>query len=184
MQNSGINSQDGVDVLLRSLHYLVNELKEINFVCYIVGDGESLPSVKKLSDELKLNPFVKFPGYIHDRETLNEYFCLADICVEPAPDNEANRHSTFIKIMEYMSVSKPIVAYDLTETRYSAGGSALLIKAGDVNGYAKAIKQLMDSTTLREKLGKRGFKRIKNVLNWEKSKANLKIVYNSVVSQC
>ncbi|NIO22179.1 MAG: glycosyltransferase, partial [Candidatus Aenigmarchaeota archaeon] len=86
-----------------------------NFICYIVGDGQSLPVLKKTASELNLENFVEFKGYIYDREKIREYLDLADVCVEPAPDNDLNRHSTFIKVMEYMASTKPIVAFDLKE---------------------------------------------------------------------
>ena len=48
--------------------------------------------------------------------------------------------------------SKPIVAYDLKETRYSTNGSALLIKPGDIEGFANAIAKLMDDPEVQNAL--------------------------------
>lgn len=176
----GINPQDGVDVLLRALYYLVNDLDQKNFVCYIIGGGESLQSLKQTAKELDLLNFVDFKGWIFEREKIKEYLDLSDICVEPAPDNEVNRHSTFIKIMEYMAAARPIVAFDLIETRYSANSSAILVKPGDIIGFAKAINRLMDEPQLREELGKAGIERIKRELNWENALLGLEQAYNSL----
>jgi hypothetical protein len=41
-------------------------------------------------------------------------------CVEPAPSSPLNDNATFVKVMEYMALGKPVVAYDLPETRLSA----------------------------------------------------------------
>ena len=174
-----INLQDGVDILIQALYYLVNKLTRNDFICNIVGEGDSLLSVKQTVNELHLNHFIDFKGYIHDRERIKEYLYLSDICVEPAPDSELNKYSTFIKIMEYMAFAKPIVVFDLLESRYSANGSAIFVKPGDIIGFAKAINKLIDDSQLREKLGKFGLKKIKNELNWEIASQNLWKVYDS-----
>jgi hypothetical protein len=44
-----------------------------------------------------------------------------DICAVPDPENALNKVSTMNKLMDYMSLSKPAVAYDLTEHRVTAG---------------------------------------------------------------
>lgn len=175
-----INPQDGLDVLMKILHYLVNDLNRKDFICNIVGDGDSLQSVKQIAKELDLMDYVDFKGLIFEREKIKEYLYLADVCVEPAPDNELNRRSTFIKIMEYMAAGKPTVAFDLKETRYSADGAAILMKSGDIIGFAEAIEKLLDEPKLREELGKAGLERIENELNWEKASLNLTEAYRAL----
>lgn len=177
-----INTQDGVDVLLQVIHHLTNVLNVRNFICYIVGDGDSVDLTKKLAEDMNITEFVDFKGYVSGRERIKEYLHFADVCVEPAPHNELNRHSTFIKIMEYMAAAKPIVAFDLKETRYSTNGTALLIQPGDIENFASAIKKLLDEPQLREKLGKSGFKRISKELNWENASLNLVEAYRSISS--
>jgi glycosyltransferase involved in cell wall biosynthesis len=175
-----INPQDGMDILLKALHYLVTTLDEKNFICNIVGDGDALPLMKQLASELNLTEYVDFKGFIFDRNRIREYLQLSDVCLEPAPYNEINKHSTFIKIMEYMGAGKPIVAFDLKETRYSADGAAMLINPGGIKGFAEAIKKLLDNLSLREKLGRAGLERIKNKLNWENTSLNLVEAYRTL----
>lgn len=175
-----INPQDGVDILLHALRYLVNDFNKNNFICNIIGDGDSLDSLKLLAKQLNLTDYVDFKGMIFDREKIKEYLSSSDIGIEPAPDNELNRHSTFIKVMEYMAAGKPIIAFDLKETRYSADGSAILVTPGNVEGFACAIQKLMNEPRLREELGKIGFERVKKELTWEKAAANLVIAYKSL----
>jgi glycosyltransferase involved in cell wall biosynthesis len=175
-----INPQDGVDCLIDALKYLVHDLGEKEILCRIVGDGDALESVKVRAKESDLMDYVEFMGYVYDREKIREYLVQADVGVEPAPDNPLNRHSTFIKIMEYMAAAKPIVAIALTETKYSADGSALLIPPGDIYGFAHAIKKLLDDPILREQLGQEGFRRVTQELNFEKASQNLLEAYESL----
>ena len=175
-----INPQDGVETLLRILHFLVNNLNKKDFICNIIGDGDSLQTVKQMAKELNLMEYIDFKGVVFDREKIKEYLYLADVCIEPAPDNKLNRYSTFIKIMEYMAANKPLVAFDLKETRYSANGSAILIKPGDIVGFAEAIKKLLDEPKLRKELGKAGLERLENELNWENALLNLVEAYRTL----
>lgn len=175
-----INPQDGLDILLKALHYLVTDLNRKDFICNIVGGGDSLQSVKQIATELDLMDYVDFKGIVFEREKIKEYLYLADVCVEAAPDNELNRHSTFIKIMEYMAAGKPTVAFDLKETRYSVDGAAILVPSGDIEGFAHGIKKLMDKPDLREKLGKAGQERVTKELNWAKSSSKLIEAYETL----
>jgi glycosyltransferase involved in cell wall biosynthesis len=62
---------------------------------------------------------VTFTGRVPDAELL-AMLNTADVCVNPDVANEMNDISTMNKIMEYMSLGKPIVQFDLTEGRFSA----------------------------------------------------------------
>ena len=175
-----INPQDGVDVLLKVVHLLVNKFNEKDFICNIIGGGDSLAEAKQIAADMKIEHYVNFTGMIYDREKIKEHFHSADIGLEPAPENQLNLHSTFIKVMEYMAAAIPIVAFDLKETRYSANGSAILIPPGDTYGFAAAVQKLLHDEKLRGKLGKAGSKRIKTELSWDNAARNLKEAYDTL----
>src|SRR2546430_13382275 len=59
------------------------------------------------------------------------------------PTTPLNDVSTWIKIMEYMGHAKPIVTFDLKETRVSAVDAAIYVEPNDGAEFAKAIGQLM-----------------------------------------
>ena len=176
-----INNQDGVDLLIKAAHILVNQLNQKQFKCTVVGDGDDLPRVKRLCADLGMNSYFDFTGYIYDRNIIRTFIEETDICLESAPDSEANCRSTFIKVMEYMAAGKPIVAFDMEETRYSAQDSALLIENGNFGAFAEAIEKLMHDSGLREKLGKYGQYRITERLNWDNSARELIRVYEHVL---
>lgn len=175
-----INPQDGVAEMLKTLQLLVNKFHETNFICNIVGGGDSLEKVKKFAAELNIEKYVNFTGMIYDRKIIKKFFHAADIGLEPAPENNLNLHSTFIKVMEYMAAGIPTVAFDLKETRFSAGDSALLVPPGDIEGFAGAIKKLLADAELRKELGRKGAERIRNDLNWDNAANNLERAYASL----
>jgi len=178
-----MNPQDGVDYLLRSLHSLVNELKRDDFYSYIIGTGDSLEDLKNISIALGLEKYVKFTGYIPD-EDLRMILSAADICVDPDPSSPLNDVSTWIKIMEYMAFGKPIVTFDLKETRYSARDSAIYVKPNDELEFAKAIIALMDNPAKRLQMGENGRNRVLKHLSWEKVSPNLIDAYSCLFPEC
>lgn len=175
-----INPQDGVDLLLKVVRTLVYDHKRTDFLCRIVGDGDSLAMLRHMAEDLAVSRYVDFTGMVLDRSRIKEYLAGCDIGVEPAPANELNNHSTFIKIMEYMAARKPIVAFDLSETRYSAAGAALLVPPNDISGFAEAINSLLDNAALREQLGRTGFERIEKEMQWSHASLNLMKAYRTL----
>lgn len=174
-----LNPQDGVDYLLRSLKHLVYELKRQDFHCVIMGSGDSLEDLRDLAKQLKLNGHVELTGYISDKE-LQENLAAADICMDPDPSSPLNDVSTWIKIMEYMAYSKPIVSFDLKETRYSARDAALFVPCNDEMAFARAIATLMDDGDLRAKMGSFGRERVEVELQWSVVSKSLVDAYASL----
>jgi len=74
--------------------------------------------------------------------------------------------STMNKTMEYMSFELPVVAFDLKETRTSAGDAAVYVTPNEVDEYAQAIVALMDDETDRARLAKLGRTRVEKELAW------------------
>ena len=172
--------QDGVDYLLRTLKYLLRGLGRSDFYCVIVGFGDALEDLKALAQELALQDHVQFTGPVFG-EKLRQLLAAADICVDSSPANPYTDRSTMCKIMEYMSLGKPIVAFDLFEHRFTARGAAVYVTPNDEPGFARALAQLMDDPDRRMALGATGSGRIKTQLAWEYSVPNLLSVYRSVL---
>jgi glycosyltransferase involved in cell wall biosynthesis len=171
--------QDGVDYLLRSLRILLYDLKRNDFFCVIIGSGDSISDLKLLSFELKVEDHVWFTGFIPDEDVLR-YLSTVDICVDPDPSSPLNDVSTWIKIMEYMALGKPIVSFELKETRYTAQEAAIYVPPNDEGEFAKAIARLMDDPAERGRMGSFGLKRIREELAWEHVSRNLILAYESI----
>jgi len=168
--------QDGVDYLIRALHHLVYGLGRTDFYCVLIGKGDSLESLKALARDLKIEEYVWFTGFIPEADLIR-YLSTADICVDPDPSSPLNDVSTWIKIMEYMAMEKPIVTFDLKETRFSAQDAALYVTPNDEAGFAQAIVTLMDDAAMRQQMGKWGRQRVERELHWGIMKQHLLDAY-------
>ena len=174
--------QDGVDYLIRALDRLRTELGRDDFYCVIVGSGVAVPSLQQLTADLELDSHVWFTGRISD-EALMRYMSTVDICVDPDPYNAFNDRSSMIKMTEYMALGKPIVAFDLTEHRYTAGESALYAAANDELDFAKKLAALMDDPELRRTMGELGRDRVANHLAWPHQEASLLEAYRRLTTE-
>ncbi|MGH3464614.1 MAG: glycosyltransferase, partial [Kribbellaceae bacterium] len=126
-------------------------------------------------DELGLAGHVEFTGRVPD-EDVKQVMSSADIGVSPDPKNPLNDVSTMNKTMEYMAFELPVVAFDLTETRVSAGDAALYVEPNDVEKYARAIIELADDEPRRQRMGALGRERVQQVLAWKhQAKAYLEV---------
>jgi glycosyltransferase involved in cell wall biosynthesis len=175
-----LNPQDGVDYLLRSLRDLAYKLNRKDFYCVIMGTGDSLEDLRAQAKELELDSYVDLTGFVSE-EDLMRNLSAADICVDPDPSSPLNDVSTWIKIMEYMALGKPIVTYDLYETRWSAQDAALYIKPNDEMAFAEGIAKLMDRPDLRAKMGEYGRQRIQHDLKWDVVGQNLVSAYKALL---
>jgi len=173
-----INPQDGVDRLLLSIKYFIEtyNIKDILFI--IIGHGDSVQDLIKQSKEFEIDKYIMFTGRLNN-ESVNRILSTVDICVAPDPHNPLNESFTSTKIMEYMFYGKPIVAYDLKETIYSAGASAFYAK--NEYQFADYIHKLITDKKLANSMGIFGKHRVENELNWNKSKTNLIKGYNNCV---
>jgi glycosyltransferase involved in cell wall biosynthesis len=177
-----LNPQDGVDYLLRSLHHLLHVLKRSDFHCVIMGTGDSLQDLRDLAGRLELNGCVELTGFVSD-EDLQANLAAADICVDPDPSSPLNDVSTWIKIMEYMASAKPIVTFDLKETRFSARDAAIYVKPNNETQFAEAIAHLMDQPELQKEMGVYGRRRVEDELQWARVGKNLLTAYETLLGR-
>lgn len=171
--------QDGVDYALQALHMLVVKYGRHDVMLTLMGDGDQLPRLRRLAHELDLDEFVHFTGWIPMKEALR-HLATADIGLSPDPSNELNDRSTMLKTMEYMAMGKPIVAFDLPETRFSAQDAALYAIPNLVEDFAAKIAFLLDNSALRSQMGIRGRKRVMETLCWDRTKQQLWHAYHTL----
>ena len=172
-----MGAQEGLDYLLYGIDYLVHELKREDIHFVLAGDGTELPKIKQLSHDLGVSAYVTFTGRVPDR-TLMEILSTADICVNPDAVNEMNDKSTMNKIMEYMALGKPIVQFNMTEGRYSAGDASLYASPNDPVSLMENILELINDTDKATRMGEIGRRRVISKLQWHHEKANLIKAYN------
>jgi glycosyltransferase involved in cell wall biosynthesis len=177
--------QDGVDLVLRALDVLVHRMGRTDLHVALLGFGDCLCELKALAAELKLADHVTFTGRA-DARMVAEYLSSADVGLSPDPRSPLNDVSTMNKTMEYMSYALPVVTFDLTETRVSAGDAARYVPFTgdpdtDVPAYARAVAELLDDPDERVARGIAGRHRAVAELDWEPQRARYVGVFDRLL---
>ena len=107
----------------------------------------------------------------------------ADVGLSPDPKNPLNDVSTMNKTMEYMIFGLPVVAFDLRETRVSAGDAAVYVQPNDEQQYAEAIVALLDDEPGRSRRGTLARERVEQELAWSHQESAYLGVYKHVVGE-
>jgi glycosyltransferase involved in cell wall biosynthesis len=171
--------QDGIDVLLRTVRTLVEVHQRHDFHVLIMGGGSVLEEMNRYAAELAVSEFVTFTGQVSHQQVL-EGIATADVCLCPDPKTPLSDKCSLVKTIEYMSLGRAFVAFELEEVSLSAAGAAAYARANDEADFAKKIDGLLENEELRVRMGILGRDRVMQGLTWEHSKESLLRAYDAV----
>jgi glycosyltransferase involved in cell wall biosynthesis len=174
-----IGQQEGMDLLVKAAEHLIKELghDDVHFV--IVGFGPTRDEVIQDVADHGLSAYFTFTGALYEVDLLAALNAV-DIGVSPDPKNPMNNISTMNKVMEYMTLEKPLVQFDLTEGRVSAGDASLYAAANDPIDFAHKIVELIENPQMGVEMGKRGRKRVLEDLSWSHTIPQLLAAYDRI----
>jgi glycosyltransferase involved in cell wall biosynthesis len=157
-----IGEQDRVDLALRAVRHVVQDLGHTDIRFVFLGDGECLEEMRTLSSQLELDAWVSLPGWV-PLSTVYSYLATADIGMDASMQEDVSP----IKIYEYMAFGVPFVSFDLQETTAVGAGSGSYVAPGDVDGLAREVVALIGDPDRRTAMGRLGRERVRDELAWE-----------------
>lgn len=172
--------QDGVDCALRALAHLRHVIGRDDLYTVFMGTGDAFDEMVALTERLGLADCVEFTGRVTD-EFLQRCLSTADICLSPDPCNPLNDLSTMNKVVEYMTMGRPIVSFELVEARVSAGEAAVYAPANDESAFAALVDELLSDPGWRAKMGETGRTRMAENLSWAVSRRDLAGFYRRLL---
>ncbi len=131
------------------------------------------PSTLQTINELDLLPHVKFFDNFTEKE-LPLLYNLAKLFVFPS------YYEGFgLPPLESISCGTPVIASNSTSLPEVLGNSAILVKPNNVNGFAKAIKDVLTDEGLRKQMSQKGITQ-SNKFSWEKTAKETLNVYKEL----
>jgi glycosyltransferase involved in cell wall biosynthesis len=173
--------QDGVDIVLKVAGIVCHELHRADIGFTLMGSGDCWHDLVRMRDELGLTGCVELTGRVPD-ETVAAVLSTADIGLSPDPKNPLNDVSTMNKTMEYMAFGLPVLAFDLRETRVSAGEAAAYAKPNDVRDMARLLVELLEDEPRRKAMGATGRSRVESELAWQHQAERYLAVYDNLLA--
>ena len=143
---------------VKELNRSAEDQRRMRFV--IIGDGSLRGTLEEEARELRLADDVVFPGTREDPE----FFYAALDVVALTSHNEG----TPLTLIEAMASERPVVStavggvVDLLGAKLAGGDGynvcerGISVKSGDVEGFAQALRRLVQDEGLRNELGGRG----------------------------
>ena len=171
-----MGAQDGVDLLVEAMAHIVHVQGRSDVQCAVVGSGTELEGLKKLAEKCKVADFVTFTGF-RSGDQLLASFSAFDVGVIPDPKNVYNDKISMNKVFEYMTLGIPFVAFDLDETRRTAGDAGLYAPENCPKQLAARLLRLVDDDELRASMGQTGKVRAAAELVWERERNELLSAY-------
>jgi glycosyltransferase involved in cell wall biosynthesis len=167
----------------KGLHIVLSLAKRIPEHDFVVIGGDA----NQVHYYFKQSPSnVQFLGFIEQSEIWKQMKDV-DVCLLPnqkvvktGKKSDIGKYTSPLKMFEYMSYSKPMIASDLDVLREVLNEDfAILADPEDLEQWVKAIKKL-ESRELRKELGSKAFDVFKANYTWEKRASH---IYNFINTQ-
>ncbi len=124
----------------------------------VVGHGKGLRDFRAYVKKKGMEERFSFAGFVpHDR--MPGIMDKMDICLVPMGDFFTSRARSSVKLKEFMSMGKAIVATRVGENITDLDGGKCGLLAESQDDFVKKIKLLIKDAKLRETLGKRARER-------------------------
>lgn len=140
------------ETFLRAAARMRSEVPHSTFV--VAGEGKLMPSLQEFAARLGLAHDVFFLGRC---ERIAELLSISDVCVL---SSRAEGFSN--SILEYMAAARPCVVTDVGGAREAVaeGETGYIVPAGDDEGMANRITQLLRDPKLARSMGERGKQKV------------------------
>ena len=172
---SGTLRRYGIQTMINAFPILLNEIPKLKL--NVVGDGEYLPHLKNMINDLKINDRVNFTGYI-PYEEVPPYIASADVCIAPMLDDVGTPN----KVLEYFAMGKATVSSEIPGLKALIDCECLLyFQPGNETELAERILELYRSPEKRASLGKTA-QEFYSKFRWSEMKQTYLGVYEQLIS--
>jgi glycosyltransferase involved in cell wall biosynthesis len=152
----------GITILLKSIPEVVQKFKDVRFVISGKGFKKNEENLRKLTEELEIEKYVMFLGYVPD-EKLPDLYAASDIFVLPA------LYENFpFAILEAQSTGLPVISTKVggIPEFLKENKNGFLVEPGDLEQLAQKIMTLLKDPELAEELGKCGRSLVEEKFAW------------------
>lgn len=137
-----MGSQDDIETLVTAWRMVVDQPDLASAVLELIGDGEARPSLESQVDRLGLRANVRFHGYLGPAAFV-PILAACQVTVSPDPPNPFNDVSTMVKVLDSLAIGRPVVAFDLRETRRLVADGGVILDEVSAASLATALIDLL-----------------------------------------
>lgn len=163
----------GIDHLIQAAVLLKNY--DIHFL--IMG-FPNVDHYKTVADNMGVADFVTFTGRVDYYHQAPALLSLGDVAVSAKQSMTEGSG----KVLNYMALAQPVVAYDTPVHREYLGEWGVYVPAGDVNGLANAILNLCQNPSARAQLGQGLRQRVLAHYSWQVAAQKIEQLYERLTN--
>ena len=168
----------GLDIALRAFARARSAEPSLRFS--IIGDGDYLPDLLRLRDELSLNDSVTLSGRFLPLEDLASYIACAGAGVIAQREDPSCSFALPGKLLEYACMCKPCIVSRLPVTEFFfAEDMVCFFEPGDVAGLTERMLSVSRDPAYREALA-RNISRFNDKYSWQSQRE----AYFDVLARC
>ena len=172
-----MGSQDGIEILINAWRSVIDQEDLRTAILHLVGDGEARPSLERMVTSLGLANSVAFHGYLSPQAFV-PILAGCQFTVSPDPPTPFNNVSTMVKVLDSLVIGRPVVAFDLHETRLLAGSGAEIVQEPSPEALAGAMMGLLRDPQRLAVLASAAARRPEDLdLSWRRSADALVAAY-------
>ncbi len=169
-----------LELFLHAAAELKRRQRKLNFM--VVGTGERFGELHALAEHLGVTDCLIFTGAV-PHERVPEYVAAADVAVACFEDTAQTRCKSPLKVVEYMSAGKAIVASAMGEVNRMLDGCGILVPCGDPISIADGVEMVLSDPARAREMGRRARARAEQKYNWTVTADNLLRAYNLCVGE-
>jgi glycosyltransferase involved in cell wall biosynthesis len=162
----------GVQKALEAIPRIIQSIRDFTFV--IVGKGKYQDKLEKIAQDLNVEKYVEFKGFITDHKEVEEIISKCAIGIAPYSDDKKSfsYYADPSKIKVYMGCGLPVIMtdvfYNAKEIEDAGGGKIVNYDSFEI---ANAVIEMMKSQEKLREYKKNAIRYIKN-FDWD-------IIFNS-----
>jgi glycosyltransferase involved in cell wall biosynthesis len=164
----------GTSVMLHAAAHVLAHSTDAHFV--IIG-FPNLERYRALARELGIAERVTFPGRI-PYEDVPVWLSLGELALEP----KMSATEAAGKVLNYMALGLPVVAFDIPVMREYLGEYGVYAPLGDAHAFAAQIQALLDDSARAREIGQALRQRAQQLFSWERAGHEIERVYATVIN--
>lgn len=167
----------GYDVMLKAMPKILSSVPNAHYVIIGKGDLTYERDLRSLVDKLGLSRVVHFQGF---QDNVYPFLAAMDLYVHPAL-----MEGFGIAVLEAMAMSKPVVATSVggLPEIVQDGQTGVLVPPADPDALAQAVACLLQDSSQRGELGKKGRHRLETVFTSDSMMTDLTDAYSVLTAR-
>jgi glycosyltransferase involved in cell wall biosynthesis len=173
----------GIENTIKSLKNIDTDLRKKIKLIFVGFDAKEIENLTIFCNQLGLNEQIRF---IHQvaYEKMPSYISICDVGIIPLPpENVWCWESSPLKTLEYLAMSKPIIATNIPfhQRIFDEGNCGVLIKNSNPDSIANAIIYLYTNREKLDEMGKVGRDIVEKYYTWDTKATDLEKFINTIL---